>query len=113
MEHTTAPWTLVCTTNEFEIPEIGLSWLRSHATDQMEDAKIKNSELGQTEQANARFIVKAVNCHDELLEACKEAQKAFKAVCKECKENCVEVMICGVRGAIAEINKAIAKAEGR
>lgn len=24
-------------------------------------------------EANAQFIVKAVNCHDELVEACKEA----------------------------------------
>ena len=49
----------------------------------------------------------------ELLEACKEAQKAFKAICGECEENCVEVMLCGVRGAVANINKAVDKAEGR
>ena len=33
--------------------------------------------LGADQEANSVFIVKAVNCHEELLEACKGQHKAI------------------------------------
>lgn len=38
-------------------------------------------------RANAAFIVKAVNCHEELLEALKEAKKAIQEQMNCCGES--------------------------
>jgi len=36
------------------------------------------NRTGDFGEANAKFIVKAVNCHDSLLEACKKARKVMR-----------------------------------
>lgn len=62
MEHSKLPWyvkeptSCICAT-----------------LDGVPDIKIAEADIIQNNwKANAAFIVKAVNCHDELLEACKD-----------------------------------------
>ena len=68
-----------------------------------------------TGQANAEFIVKAVNAHDDLLEACKQLTGHAKAVLQShrCQEHphgpcCDRSYLCD---AIYQGEQAIAKAE--
>ena len=51
---------------------------------------------GETSKANAAFIVKACNCHDDLLEACKEALSIIE------KYSDVPVHIFALKAAIAK-----------
>lgn len=54
---------------------------------------------------NARLIVKAVNCHDELVEALKEAKKAINEQMASCGESDI------LMAPMAVIEQALAKAE--
>ena len=72
-------WTLIEIRTGFEIPEIGLKWMRSHSTDKLDDIRIKNSEIGQKELVIARLIVKACNHHNELLETLKTVSGYLQA----------------------------------
>ena len=65
----------------------------------------------EQQKINAAFIVKAVNCHDELLEACIEAESVMKWLdetdgMESLDEDCIfQVWNC--------LKKAIQKAEGK
>lgn len=69
-------------------------------------------ELLLTDEANARFIVRAVNAHDDLLEALRDLIE-WQAV--EHEDGCPEDDTCSCAAApiIAKVNAAIAKAEGK
>lgn len=55
----------------------------------------------------------AVNCHAELLEACKELKKQIRTLRAERKEDWKQERVNTVWAAIVQADKAIAKAEGR
>ena len=57
------------------------------------------------EPANAEFIVKACNAHDDLLEACKEALAE--------RYLCLSPLAYDASHVVAILAKAIAKAEGK
>ena len=59
----------------------------------------------QEEKDNAQFIVRACNCHDELLEACKQL---LIETDQHAQGDCPKLL-----SACAEARKAIAKAEGK
>ena len=59
--------------------------------------------------ANARFIVRACNAHDELLEACMNAQGAYEAL----KLLGAHTHLPGYESCINKLNTAIAKATGQ
>jgi len=67
-------------------------------------------ELAKAE-ANAAFIVRAVNAHEELLEAAKMA-KEFIERFKSCVPDWAERMKCSQEGYTTRLEAAILKAEG-
>lgn len=71
MEHTPLPWKR-CSANEGKC-SCGLIWSLPADCTVASAHSIKDGEGPTLEQSllNADFIVRAVNCHDELLEACK------------------------------------------
>lgn len=65
--HTATPWKL----NEMEITTVNARFPLAKV--------IYYEECGKTCKANAHFIVKAVNNHEALVEALKEARQAIRA----------------------------------
>jgi len=68
MKHTPTPWRIQPESGEYPDPY----WIEKEGTEGLDYRRI----LGITDDwdegwANAKFIVKACNAHDELLEACK------------------------------------------
>lgn len=68
-KHTHLPWVLKEFKNEFVIRGPDIKWLRSHSTDPLTDAKMKESERGVRELADARLVAAS----PELLAACQLA----------------------------------------
>jgi hypothetical protein len=66
MGHTPTPWRSLIKGGRFIITDDGIPIAECM------------HELKQPDGANAAFIVKACNCHDELLEACKVALNDHK-----------------------------------
>lgn len=64
---------------------------------------------GMNFKANARRIVTAVNCHDELVEACKAALIRITDLEDYLSENGTRI----VRSCADQVRKALAAAEGR
>lgn len=74
MAHTSTPWRLHSTSDVTVISKAG----GTHVADCLFDPKIRYQE----KCANAAFIVKAVNAHDELVAALGEAAKALEPFVK-------------------------------
>jgi hypothetical protein len=56
--------TLIEARYKFEIPEVGIQWIRSHSTDKHKDSKIKEGPIGKLETQIANTFVTAWNaCH--------------------------------------------------
>lgn len=66
-KHTPTPWSL--------LPARTLINIKGPSSEQI-------GQIPTSDEANAAFIVKAVNCHEELLEACKEALSALNIINK-------------------------------
>lgn len=71
-------------------------------------AKICINKGEETMQANAQFIVQACNSHDELLEACKLAQKYVAKMVADDVQTAMPPQV-----ALNRIEQAINKAEGK
>jgi hypothetical protein len=106
-KHTPGPWKLDCFKHDFQIEAIGVRILRSHASDEDVDYRMKTSETGQQELANARLIAAA----PDLLAVCEELLPAL-----ENAEADVDIWHALTAGSgIATLNRfreAIAKARG-
>ena len=61
-QHTPTPWSCIPPGNPESNPSWAIEFLNGFIV----------STLGGNDQANAEFIVKACNCHDDLLAACKD-----------------------------------------
>jgi hypothetical protein len=97
-EHTPLPWTW----GKFD-DEIHIVPLRGEVI-----AKVcfRNSTVGKLPaEANARFIVRAVNAHDDLLAACRQAEILLQKIVLDA-DTPEEVFKCG-----SALVAAIAKAE--
>jgi len=100
-KHTPLPWETTHDLNDTFNTQI---W-NSGTETLIADCDMLNGQSAKTSQANAAFIVKAVNCHYELLEALKMVRDADE----DCKKDglprwCTDI-------ARAKIDAAIAKAE--
>jgi len=65
---------------------------------------------GKTSKENALFIVKACNCHDELLEALKKSRKSLAVAIKSAWEGATDEDV-NSHAVIKQIDSAISKAE--
>lgn len=65
-KHTPTPWR-----------DYGLAGIKSEAHCSMTTTPLVRC-YGKHKEANAAFIVKAVNCHDELIAACQQALEALE-----------------------------------
>ena len=88
--------------------------------------KQPNHQIPSMAQANAAFIVKAVNCHQDLLEACKAVDIYFKALVAQWATNQGRVVsevgtvisgseevarLCEIAG--IKVKQVVARAEGK
>jgi len=111
MDYAKGPWTLKATSRKFEIPEIKLSWPRSHSTNEAQDKEMKASEYGQKELGNAQLI----SVSPDMYEALKELEWAgsmdidgdIVGCCPDC-----EAMMGSKHYVNCNLFKALSKAEG-
>ncbi len=108
MKHTKGPWALKDTGGEFFIPEINVSFLRSHSTDKKKDEEIRKNQQGQTELANAQLMAAA----PDMYEALKEFENQLPELWGDGIRN-GKVTLTLDADVIDGIMDAIRKAEGR
>ena len=90
------PWKLNCDEpHEYRISDAKGDYVINYATDYV-DKEIESKEIDRL-----RFIIKAVNCHEELLEACKNSLHRFKKL----GQYQISKVVC------SELEEIIAKAE--
>ncbi len=77
-KHTPTPWFIERINKQ--APSIVHIVSRKGGTISDEVASVYCADAGSEQEANAKFIVKAVNCHDELLAALKEYQRLYEEV---------------------------------
>lgn len=100
--HTPTPWETGCLMNKVEVLPNGWNVPMCIA-----DCGAKNSPESNDEQcANAEFIVRAANCHDELLTATKKALRRMMTITNSYPTKHADKML------IAQLGKAIAQATG-
>lgn len=107
-EHTPTPWEMLpAYTNRNAYP---IGKLRNAGATKYWDIVGEATGIGGTEEedkANASFIVRACNAHDELLAACKRTKALIES------EYCGRLANTPFQGFINEVEAAIAKAEGK
>jgi hypothetical protein len=106
-KHTPVPWHLDIGYDD-EKCETGTSISITEINRLLHDFKWADCEEWELDLANAQFIVQAVNCHDELLKACKAARDGFLLLADQHDDNWM-----GYVAYIDKLNAVIAKAEGR
>ena len=98
-KHTTIPW-------EVEKTELSLKRILAFS------GKTPFGIAKDVNEANARFIVTACNCHDDLLGALKEYVKVVGGIHEnECPQD--DTCSCKWKYINDKVNQAVAKAEGR
>jgi hypothetical protein len=107
-KHTALPWTADdhATATTAKIRAAGIKIADCHSYSDINRAKMPGAPDRATRAANASFIVKAANCHYELLDALKEGAE------------CLDDMIAGrggwaVEDVLRDMRAAISKAEGK
>lgn len=106
-KHTPTPWTLWEENEHFVLS--GKTTIAEVYSDWGYAPKTKNERIAPNEEgkANAEFIVRAVNSHEELLKAAKEAEDALaQSISKDGKTDWRYTKLWALRNAIA-------KAEGK
>lgn len=96
MKHTKLPWTI-----EYDH--------KGRAAAIGSDNILIAALSGRDPKGNAEFIVRACNSHEDLLEACREVQRALTSPSRKLLDSTRQEM----EPLLQAVNAAIAKAEGR
>ena len=110
--HTPTPWKAVESSTNGE-PDGGTLWLVTEDDETVANLSRIGAKAFEVQRANAAFIVKAVNCHEEFLAALKLSAaelKYFHEESGDCDHH-VDVCVCSIINAREHVEKAIAKAE--
>ncbi|HXJ61844.1 MAG TPA: hypothetical protein VNU68_34825 [Verrucomicrobiae bacterium] len=116
MSHTPTPWKLtgLMSSDGIAIESTVDHWVVAliepdvDEDDEGQDSNYNSDEQRKLDQANAEFIIRAVNCHDELLHALKAVELGvFGSMIPGS-----DIDVC-TRATRAEVRAAIAIAEGK